>query len=73
MTADRPEADEPTTLPGERGWLMIVHTQDACRPSAQAARMRWISSGLRSALSTTVCTGVRPGGSWSMTETSRSA
>ena len=50
-----------------------VHTQYACRPSAQALRMRSISSGRRSALSATVCTGVRPGGSSSIADTSRSA
>src|SRR3546814_7516714 len=52
---------------------MIVHTQYAWRPSAHAARMRSISSGRRCAPSTTVCTGVRPGGSSSMADTSRSA
>ena len=50
-----------------------VQTQYACRPSAQAARMRSTSSGRRSALSATVVTGVRPGGSSSIAETSRSA
>ncbi|MNV94183.1 hypothetical protein D3C71_1889580 [compost metagenome] len=50
-----------------------VHTQYACRPSAQAPRMRCTSSGRRSSLSATVCTGVRPGGSSSIAETSRSA
>ena len=52
---------------------MIVHTQYACRPSAQAERMRSMSSGRRPAPSTTVCTGVRPGGSSSIADTSRSA
>ena len=55
------------------GSSIRVHTQYACRPSAQALRMRSTSSGRRSALSATVCTGVRPGGSSSIADTSRSA
>ena len=50
-----------------------VHTQYACRPSAQAARMRAATSARRSPLTATVCTGVRPGGSSSIADTSRSA
>ncbi len=49
------------------------HTQYTCRPERQAATMRATTSARRSSGSTTVCTGVRPGGSSSMTEISRSA
>ena len=49
-----------------------VHTQYPCRPSAQA-RMRSTTSPRRSPLIATVCTGVRPGGISSITDTSRSA
>ena len=49
------------------------HTQYARRPDRQAASMRATTSSRRASGSTTVRTGVRPGGSSSMTETSRSA
>ena len=55
------------------GLVDEVQTQWAWRPSAHAARMRSISSGRRSAAKAMVATGVRPGGSSSIAETSRSA
>src|SRR5205807_1682929 len=48
-------------------------TQYACRPARQASAMRATVSTRRGSGTTTVCTGVRPGGSSSMTEMSRSA
>ena len=52
---------------------MSGQTQYACRPSSTCLWMRSTISLRRVSASTTVFTGVRPGGSSSMTETSRSA
>ena len=49
------------------------HTQYTWRPARHAPTMRVTTSARRSSGSTTVCTGVRPGGSSSITEMSRSA
>ena len=50
-----------------------VHTQYACWPSRQAARMRAVSSSRRRSDMAAVRTGSRPGGSSSSSEWSRSA
>ena len=52
---------------------MAVQTQYACSPPAHARRTRATTSGRRCDGATAVSTGVRPGGSSSITETSRSA
>ena len=52
---------------------MAVQTQYACSPPAHARRMRATISDRRCEGATAVSTGVRPGGSSSITETSRSA
>ena len=52
---------------------MSGHTQYVWRPSRQAACTRATTSARRVSGNTTVSTGLRPGGSSSMTDTSRSA
>src|SRR3990167_2058567 len=49
------------------------HTQYTCRPASTCAPMRSITSSLRLSAMSLVTMGVRPGGSSSMTDTSRSA